>query len=70
MSEDQHYNGPNPEIPEALQDRKGTDMPAARTILVVILATISIVVLIVSIRFAVKDSQAPETTPAVQERLR
>lgn len=67
MSQDQHFNVPDQEVPEVLQDRKGTDMPAARTILVVILATISAVVIFFSIRYAIVDAGSRGVAPASQE---
>jgi uncharacterized membrane protein len=37
MATDKHYNEPGV-MPEVLRDRKGTDMPATRTMFFVILA--------------------------------
>jgi hypothetical protein len=69
MSQDQHFNVPDPEAPEVLRDRKGTDMPAARTILVVILATITAVVLFLSIRFVILDVGSRGDAAPRQERI-
>lgn len=69
MSQDQHFNVPDPEAPEVLQDRKGTDMPAARTILVVILATTTAVVLFLSIRFVILDMGSKDDAAPRQERI-
>lgn len=66
MSQDKHFNAPDPEIPESLQDRKGTDMPSARTIVVVILATISAVVIFFSIRLVVRSTVSGDVVPAEQ----
>ncbi len=47
MAKDKHYNEPGV-MPEALEDTKGTDMPATRVmyIAIVVVAIISAIVLI------------------------
>lgn len=70
MSQDQQFNVPGPEVPRVLQDRKGTDMPAARTILVVILATSTAVVLFLSLRFVILDMGSKDNAAPRQERTR
>ncbi|MBK8500133.1 MAG: hypothetical protein IPL52_15245 [Flavobacteriales bacterium] len=70
MSQDQHYNTPDPDVPEALQDRKGTDMPAARSILVVILAVATAVVLFMTIRYAFADGDKRDAAPSPLEQAR
>lgn len=67
MSQDQHFNVRDPGVPEALHDRKGTDMPSARTIIVVILATISAVVIFISIRYAIIGTGAKHAAPTEQD---
>ena len=67
MSQDKHYNTPDQEVPEVLQDRKGTDMPAARTILVVILAMSTAIVLFLTIRYVATSGNGRDAGPVQEE---
>lgn len=70
MPRDQHYKTPDQDVPVALQDRKGTDMPAARSILVVILGMATAVVLFMTIRYTVADGDKRDAAPAQQFLVR
>lgn len=63
MSQDKHFIAPDPGVPEAIQDHKGNDMPAARAIVVVILAMITAIVLFMTIRFVATGGNDRDAGP-------
>ena len=69
MSQDQHYNLADKHLPELLADRKGTDMPAARSMLVIILGMIVAFAVISTLLLDRVETDAIGTPPAQQELL-
>jgi hypothetical protein len=50
MATDKHYNEPGV-MPEPLQDKRGTDMPATRGIIITIVALAAIGLLVIALSY-------------------
>ncbi|MEO8591241.1 MAG: hypothetical protein ABI432_17820 [Flavobacteriales bacterium] len=68
MSQDKHFNPTDQHLPHALEDHKGTDMPAARSIGWIIIGLLVLFAVITAVLYKKAEAEYPDPTPQEQPR--